>query len=124
MRAITLSLTLMLLAPLGASAGELVMFESPVCEYCEMWDEEVGVIYDKTTEARLASLRRVDIYDDRPADLEDLGPVLYTPTFVLVEGGREIGRILGYPGEEFFWGLLNGFLAKLDQAAHHAPARP
>ena len=48
MRAITLSLTLMLLAPLGASAGELVMFESPVCEYCEMWEEEVGVIYHNT----------------------------------------------------------------------------
>ena len=124
MRAIILSLTVMLLAPLGVSAGELVMFESPVCEYCEMWDEEVGVIYDKTTEARLAALRRVDIYDDRPADLEALGPVLYTPTFVLMEGGREVGRILGYPGEAFFWGLLNGFLAKLDPAAHHVPARP
>ena len=47
----------MLLGPLGVSAGELVVFESPVCGYCEMWDEEVGVIYDETMEARLAALR-------------------------------------------------------------------
>ena len=41
--------------------------------------------------------------------------VLYTPTFILVEGGQEIGRIEGYPGEDFFWGLLKMMLeAKTD----------
>jgi hypothetical protein len=33
-------------------------------------------------------------------------PVRFTPTFVLVQDGRELGRIEGYPGEDFFWGLL------------------
>jgi len=32
---------------------------------------------------------------------------LFTPTFVLMQDGVEIGRIEGYPGEDFFWGLLN-----------------
>jgi hypothetical protein len=37
-----------------------------------------------------------------------------TPVFVLVDGGREIGRIRGYPGEDHFWGLLGELMARLD----------
>ena len=29
------------------------------------------------------------------------------PTFVMLNDGRETGRIEGYPGDEFFWPLLN-----------------
>jgi len=28
-----------------APAAELVMFDSPVCEWCEVWEEEVGIVY-------------------------------------------------------------------------------
>ncbi len=104
-------------------AAELVMFESDTCGWCELWNKEIGVVYAKTSEGRVLPLRRIDIDDDRPADLTYVRRVVYTPTFVVIDGGQEIGRILGYPGEDFFWGLLNGFLAKLEQAAHHAPAR-
>ena len=126
MRAILPLLAAILLAPnlftpSAVSAGELVMFESPICEYCEMWDDEVGIIYGKTSEAKLAALRRVDIYDERPADLKDLAPIIYTPTFVLMSDGREVGRILGYPGEANFWGLLGVLLAKIDPAAPVCP---
>lgn len=105
-------------------AAELVMFESDVCEWCERWHAEVGVIYDKTGEARLAPLRRVDIYDPVPEDLSHLRAVHYTPTFVLMQDGKEVGRILGYPGEDFFWGLLAEELDKLkpEQAAGRVPA--
>ena len=37
-----------------------------------------------------------------------------TPLFVLVDRGREIGRIRGYPGEDHFWGLLGVLMKKLD----------
>jgi hypothetical protein len=37
-----------------------------------------------------------------------------TPLFVLVDQGREIGRIRGYPGEDHFWGLLGVLMKKLD----------
>jgi len=33
---------------------------------------------------------------------------------VLVDHGREIGRIRGYPGEDHFWGLLGVLMKKLD----------
>ena len=37
----------------------------------------------------------------------------FTPTFVLVEDGKEIGRIEGYPGEDFFWPMLGALLDRL-----------
>lgn len=97
----------------SAQAAELVLFEASDCEWCEAWDEEIGKIYPLTDEARIAPLRRVDIYETRPDDLTHIRPVMFTPTFVLMEDGQEIGRILGYPGEDFFWGLLQMELAKL-----------
>lgn len=97
-----------------AGAAELVMFRSDTCEWCALWEAEVGIVYDRTEEARVAPLRRVDIEDPLPADLGALARVRFTPTFVLVDRGREVGRIVGYPGEDFFWGLLGELIERLD----------
>ncbi|GBD42890.1 hypothetical protein HRbin40_00350 [bacterium HR40] len=96
-----------------ARAAELVMFESALCEWCRAWHAEIGPIYPKTPEGRLAPLRRVDIAQARPADLDFIEGVRYTPTFVLVDAGREIGRIVGYAGEEAFWGQLAELVQRL-----------
>jgi hypothetical protein len=97
-------------------AAELVMFASPHCEWCEAWDRDVGVVYHKTEEGRLAPLRRVEHYAPRPVDLGAVDAVVYTPTFVLMDRGRELGRITGYPGEDHFWGLLGVLLKQLKAA--------
>ncbi|MDH3581830.1 MAG: transcriptional regulator [Hyphomicrobiales bacterium] len=94
-------------------AAELVMFRQALCEWCEVWDDEVGVVYNKTQEGRLVPIRQIDIHDQRPDDLRSIRPVVFTPTFVLVDDGKEIGRIQGYPGEDFFWGLLNQMLGRM-----------
>ena len=47
----------------------------------------------------------------------------FTPVFVLVDGGREIGRIRGYPGDTFFWGLLANLIERLDRGESAAPER-
>ena len=94
-------------APAGGAT--LVMFESPICEYCELWDEEIGVVYNRTPEGRFAPLRRVT--KDRDAHgIRNLRAIIYTPTFVVVKDGREVGRITGYPGEDFFWPMLADIL--------------
>jgi len=90
------------------------MFESPSCNWCTLWHEEVGVIYDKTPEARKARLHRVDIDDPRPENLNHIRPIVFTPTFVPMQDGRETGRITGYPGEAFFWQLLGEIITKID----------
>ena len=97
-------------------AAELVMFEQQGCEWCRVWHSRIGPIYPKTAEGQKAPLRRVDIFDPVPDDLKDIHPGHFTPTFVLLENGREVGRIRGYPGEDFFWGLLGEMIEKLDNA--------
>ncbi len=89
------------------------MFEQAGCEWCDAWNRQIGPIYPKTSEGRRAPLRRVDIHEERPADLSEIKGVRFTPTFVLVEGTKEVGRIQGYPGEDFFWALLANVIERL-----------
>ena len=98
----------------SADAAELIMFEQPGCPWCETFDREIAPIYGKTDEGKRAPLRRLDIARDLPADLAFLSVERLTPLFVLVDRGREIGRIRGYPGEDHFWGLLGVLLKQLD----------
>ncbi|MEL6099755.1 MAG: hypothetical protein AAFU82_08655 [Pseudomonadota bacterium] len=108
MRNLLLTLTLMGFAA-PAWAIELMMVEQHGCEWCERWDEEISHIYPKTAEGKFAPLRRENIRR-LPADIElDNSPV-FTPTFIILDEGRELGRIEGYPGEDFFWPLLERLL--------------
>lgn len=99
----------------SAQAAELVMVERKGCHYCIQWKDDLGPIYPKTAEGRYAPLRMVDLADGLPDDITFARKVVYTPTFVLIENNTEIGRIEGYPSEDFFWGLLQMMLkAKTD----------
>jgi thioredoxin-related protein len=111
------------LRPGPAAGAELIMFESAGCPYCARWHREIGPIYPKTDEAKRAPLRRVDIAAPRPADLAGIRDVIYTPTFVLLHEGREIGRIVGYNGDEAFWSLLSELVAKLGRQDIPKPVR-
>lgn len=102
-------------------AAELVMFERMGCAWCVRWNKEVGPIYPKTPEGEKAPLRRVSL--DHPLQTQDKlsPPVFYTPTFVLMQDGREVGRITGYMGDDAFWGLLGKMIRGLDQKKASAP---
>jgi hypothetical protein len=122
-----LFLLTILVAGLGAgpaAAAELVMFESSGCPHCARWLREIGPIYPKTDEGKRAPLRRVDLAAPRPTDLAGIAKIVYTPTFVLVRDGREIGRIVGYGGDEAFWSLLGELVRRLDRGkeSRRAPA--
>ena len=83
----------------------LMMAEEDGCYWCARWDKEIAHIYPKTAEGRAAPLVRYDLRGAAP-DVTFAKRVHFTPTFILVENGHELGRIEGYPGEDFFWGLL------------------
>ena len=100
-----------------AEATELLMFHEEGCPWCEAWEEQIGTVYPKTEEAVRAPLRRIDISEDLPEDLKDLRPVNFTPTFIVFDRGKEVGRIPGYPGEDFFWFLLGEILDKADKGS-------
>jgi hypothetical protein len=96
--------------PLAAAAADvaLIMVEDDSCVYCVRWHAEVGQAYAKSAEGRFAPLERHRLRDPEIAFLRN---VRYTPTFVLVRGDTEIGRITGYPGAELFWEQLAGLMA-------------
>lgn len=98
-----------------ARAAELVMFEEPSCLWCRRWHAEIGPGYPRTTEGKLAPLRRQDIRERIPAGWSLSAPVTATPTFVLMDNGKEVGRIVGYPGADFFYGMLVPLLARIAQ---------
>ncbi|MBK5934175.1 hypothetical protein C8N32_11739 [Rhodovulum imhoffii] len=109
-------LTLAGLGALGALSGparadlRLAMFEQEGCGYCDQWRQEIGPIWPKTDEGRTAPLQRIDITTPLPAGMVLISRPVYTPTFVLLRDGSEIGRLEGYPGEAFFWTLLGQML--------------
>ena len=104
-----LAFSLLAFVPLPAIGGEtfLYMAEEHGCLWCERWDEEISHIYPKTAEGKTAPLVRYDLHGEAPADITFQSRVHFTPTFILVEDGVEVGRIEGYPSEDFFWGLLS-----------------
>jgi len=111
LRALTaLSALLWLTVAPAVHAVELIMVEQKGCHYCIEWKTDLGPVYPKTSEGQYAPLRMVQIKNAPPEDVDFARPVNFTPTFVLVDNGQELGRIEGYPGEDFFWGLLNMLL--------------
>ncbi|WP_244627839.1 transcriptional regulator [Lentilitoribacter sp. Alg239-R112] len=94
-------------------AAELIMLEQPGCAWCQRWHQEIGSIYPKTGEGLKAPLRQVNIHQPWPEDLANIKKERFTPTFIVVSNGVEIGRLRGYTGDEFFWYLLNEVLDKL-----------
>lgn len=92
--------------PALAAEYQLVMYEQNGCHFCERWLTEIGPAYPKTAEGQIAPLRMVNIHDAPPADLAPVTYPVFTPTFVLMENGAEVGRIEGYAGEELFWWMM------------------
>lgn len=111
----------------GAYAGQfqLLMFERDGCSYCRQWNEEIGPAYPKTAEGQAAPLQRLDIKAPLPPDVTLTGrPPAFTPTFVLLSEGTEVGRIEGYAGDEFFWVLLDRLFRDAGWSAEPAAATP
>ncbi len=109
-----LSVLAALLWPVTPHAAELVMFERDGCIWCQRWNQAVGPIYDNTREAERLPLRRLNIDEQRSSGFTLVSTVVYTPTFVVLDNGREIGRITGYINDDAFWGLLGTLVAKLE----------
>jgi thioredoxin-related protein len=103
------------ISPAQAEA-RLLMFEENGCPWCQMWTRDIGEIYDRTSEGKTAPLVRIDIHDPAPHGFSLKTAVQFTPTFVLVSERKEVGRIEGYPGEDFFWGMLGQMIDRLPEA--------
>ena len=110
--AVALAAALTAFAAPARAEMALLMFEQAGCLYCQHWNSEIAPKYALNEEGKAAPLRRLNIHGDLPENLSLDRPPVFTPTFVLISGGTEIGRIEGYPGEDFFWGLLGSLLSE------------
>ena len=117
MTAAAVALSLLVVVPTDVRAAELLMLTQPGCVWCARFDAEIAPGYPHTAEGRRAPLRRIDITEAWPADLDGVKPERLTPTFVLLsDDGSEVARLRGYPGDHFFWPLLGEMLQKLSPA--------
>jgi len=98
----------------AASAAELLVVESNDCPYCARFHREIGTAYPNTEEGKLAPLHILQLNEAMPTQYSNIKPAKVTPTFILVDGNKEIDRLEGYPGDNYFWFLLGEMLAKLD----------
>ena len=105
--ALFVTLAVFVFASQFAWANKLLMFDDDDCSWCRKWDEEIGAIYHLTPESCQASLQQIKLGEKLPESVSINESVEYTPTFVLLHNDEEVGRIVGYPGQDFFWSLLN-----------------
>ena len=91
----------------GSEPVRLIMVEAQGCRFCAQWHADIGPAYANSLEGKFAPLVRVG----RDAvELQGLAPVTYTPTFIVMRGAKETGRIAGYPGKDYFWDELREVL--------------
>ena len=98
---------------LAATGITLIMVDDPNCGYCRKFEAEIGPRYPRTAEGRFAPLFKIR---RKSRELSAFNPVIYTPTFLLVRGTEEVGRIIGYPGADYFFPELDQLLAKAGYA--------
>lgn len=99
----------------------LMMVEELGCPWCERWKAEIGPIYPKTAEGRIAPLFKVMIRDPLEDGITLNSPPVYTPTFILLNDDQEVGRIEGYQSDEFFWWFVEAMIKKLPEDAQKDP---
>ena len=109
-----LLVVLNLIAPQPAISEDLalIVFEAKNCFSCIKWQEEIGLIYNKTEIGTLAPMQKKNIHDSKSTELNLARGIVFTPTFILAKGNSEIGRIVGYIGDFQFWSELEKLIIR------------
>lgn len=102
---------------------ELLMVERDGCVYCDAWKREIMPQYPLTSEGRTAPLRRVQIDGPWPDGIALARRPFITPTFILLQNGKEVGRLEGYAGENYFFPLLDELIAKTGVPLDTSPSK-
>ena len=97
------------LSHIAIASTRLVMVTSDHCPFCQAWERDIGVLYEKSPYAPSLPLTRVDIGSAMPESVTLQSPVLGTPTFLIIQNGQEIDRQRGYDDPEMFWWWLSDY---------------
>lgn len=85
--------------PNHADEVRLVMVSLAGCPFCLRFEQQIGHAYTEQPIAQQAPLVRVRFGSESLALFE---PIKVTPTFLILQGTQELGRIAGYPGRDYF----------------------
>lgn len=107
-----LSIALTVIYVPAASAAQLVYVEWKDCGYCKVFNRQMAWAYVSSAIGKKIPLRRVNILQRWPADLKRVNRPSYTPVFILVENGREVGRFDGYASPQGFTSNLRRLLKR------------
>ena len=107
---ILFAVLLLIGSPINASEKNglfrLVYIFSEQCLFCKAWERDVGRLYGDTEYAKRAPLFKIDIKLFSKHFTDVTPKVSGTPTFILMNGNNEVGRIVGYQNRDmFFWAL-------------------
>ena len=107
---ILFTVLLLIGSPINASEKNglfrLVYVFSDHCVFCKAWERDVGRLYADTEYAKKAPLFKIEINLFREYFTDVTPNVSVTPTFILMSGNDEVGRIVGYKNRDmFFWEL-------------------
>ncbi|MEQ1577583.1 MAG: hypothetical protein ABL894_08020, partial [Hyphomicrobium sp.] len=77
-----------------------------------LFRRDVWTSYETSQRARSVPMRFLDLNAEAFATLDLDGPIESVPTVLVLQRGKEIGRIPGYVGPEFFFHSIDRLLAK------------
>lgn len=98
----------------SVQAAELLMFEHVGCVACKRFKAETLPDYQKSKFAKDMPIRSIVANDPDPyKGLTDIkaAPFYYSPTFILVQDGKELVRIRGYAGKKGFMNQMANIYA-------------
>ena len=111
---ILIAVLLLIGSPINAAEKNgpfrLVYVFSDHCVFCKAWERDVGRLYEDTEYAKKAPLFKMEIslFSEHFTDVTP--NVSVTPTFILMSGNDEVGRIVGYQNRDMFFLALSEYI--------------
>jgi len=114
MKNLLIAIMFSLLFTIPASAAELLMIHNPACVFCQAFMRDVAPGYNETKQGKALFLTVIDlsVFENRKWLGQELKAgnikrIHGTPTFIIYDDGKEIGRVEGYGGKEWFYQKLD-----------------
>ena len=89
-----------------APRTEVIVFEIGGCTHCTAFRDNLGARYLASTTNRAAPMRFVDVGRLDPHAFQLRADINTVPTIVVMQDGREVDRVEGYPLPELLFGMV------------------
>lgn len=102
-------------ADTSAPRTEVIVFEIGGCKYCSAFRDNLAARYLASTTNQAAPMRFVDVGRLDPQSFHLRSDINTVPTIVLMQDGREIDRVEGYPLPEMLFGMVKSRVGSGDR---------